>query len=60
MSDFNTQCFACGKEIDPQNTNRNIQFKLPVCDDCKSTNREKEAIEQLLDGMVEGFVYGCI
>jgi len=60
MADFNTQCFVCGKEIDPQNTERNIQFNLPVCDDCKGTDREKEAIEQLLDGMAEGFVCGCI
>jgi len=60
MLDFAKHCFACGKEIDPQTTEKNIQFNLPVCADCKGTNREKTAIDELLDGMAEGFVCGCI
>lgn len=60
MTDFSNRCFVCGKEIDQQNTEKNILFNLPVCDYCKGTDREKEAIEQLLDGMAEGFVCGCI
>lgn len=50
----------CGKIIDPQNTERNLQFNLPVCDECNGTDREKEAIDQLLEGMADGFVCGCI
>ena len=60
MTDFAKQCFACGKAIDPEVTEKNKQFNLPVCNECKGTNREKEAIAQLLDGMAEGFVCGCI
>lgn len=60
MTDFSSQCFVCGKIIDPQATERNIQFNLPVCDECKGTDREKAAVDELLDGMAEGFVCGCI
>lgn len=60
MTDFANHCFVCGKEIDLQNTEKNIQFNLPVCSECKGTDREKEAIAQLLEGMAEGFVCGCI
>ena len=60
MTDFLSQCFVCEKVIDPQNTEKNIQFNLSVCDDCKGTDREKDAIDQLLEGMADGFVCGCI
>lgn len=60
MNDFARRCFVCGKEIDPENTSKNMQFNLPVCDDCKGTDREKAAVDDLLDGMAEGFVCGCI
>lgn len=60
MNDFANQCFVCGKIVDPLLTPKNQQFNLPVCTECKGTDKEKEAIEQLLDGMAEGFVCGCI
>jgi NAD-dependent SIR2 family protein deacetylase len=60
MTDFARKCFVCGKNVDPETTDKNPQFNLPVCDNCKGTDREKEAIAQLLEGMAEGFVCGCI
>jgi len=60
MVDFINQCFVCGKEVDPLKSTKNMQFNLPVCDDCKDTDREKKATDELLDGMAEGFVCGCI
>lgn len=60
MAYFANRCFVCGKEVDPQIIEKNKQFNLPVCADCKGTDNEKKAIEDLLDGMAEGFVCGCI
>ena len=60
MADFINQCYVCGKIVDPLNAEKNIQFNLPVCDVCKGSNREAEAIDQLLEGMADGFVCGCI
>jgi hypothetical protein len=60
MTDFAKQCFVCGKAVDPEQTEKNKQFNLPVCSGCKGTDKEKEAIAQLLEGMAEGFVCGCI
>lgn len=60
MEDFARQCFVCGKAVDPGKADKNLQFNLPVCNDCKGTDREKEAIAELLEGMAEGFVCGCI
>jgi len=60
MSDFLNQCFVCGKKIDPQKTERNKQLNLPVCNDCKGTDREKRVISDHLESMAEDFVCGCI
>ncbi len=60
MTDFAQKCYVCGTKIDAERTEKNKQFNLPVCDECKDTDREKEAIAQLLEGMAEDFVCGCI
>ncbi len=60
MPDFTQQCFVCGKEVDPAQAKMNIQFNLPICEECPDTDREKMAIAELLDGMADGFVCGCI
>jgi ribosome-binding protein aMBF1 (putative translation factor) len=60
MTDFANRCFVCGTEVDPAIAKKNEQFNLPVCDKCDGTDREKEAIAGLLEGMAEGFVCGCI
>lgn len=60
MTDFANWCFVCGTEINPAISKMNAQFNLPVCPECEGTDREKEAIAELLEGMAEGFVCGCI
>lgn len=60
MNDFTKQCFVCGCEIDPGTATINRKVNLPVCDDCSGNDREKQAIAELLDGMADGFVCGCI
>ncbi|MBC8005006.1 MAG: hypothetical protein H7X84_06000 [Verrucomicrobia bacterium] len=60
MTDFQNHCFVCGKETDPQTTSKNIQLNLPVCNECKDTEEEKKALDELIEGMADGFVCGCI
>jgi len=60
MSEFINKCFVCGIEIDPKTTIRNKQLNLPVCDECNGTNNERKAVDELLEGMADGFVCGCI
>lgn len=60
MSDFTKQCFVCGCAIDRETAPINHQINLPVCDNCSGTEREKEAVAELLEGMADGFVCGCI
>jgi hypothetical protein len=60
MPDFSNHCFVCGREVDPQLTERNHQLNLPVCSDCAGTDAEKKAIDELNEGLAEGFVCGCI
>lgn len=60
MTDFFNRCFVCGKEINPETTKKNQQLNLPVCDDCSGTDEEKKAVNELTEGMADGFVCGCI
>jgi ribosome-binding protein aMBF1 (putative translation factor) len=60
ISDFSNHCFVCGREIDTQNTLKNVRLNLPVCTECNETEQEKRAVNELLEGMADGFVCGCI
>jgi hypothetical protein len=60
MSDFSKRCFVCCKEIDPDQMEKHKLLNLPVCTDCKGTDREKQAVDEHMEGMAEGFVCGCI
>lgn len=60
MNDFSSICFVCGQPVDPSDSLKNEELNLPVCRDCKGSEREKQAISELRDGMAEGFVCGCI
>lgn len=60
MTDFLTQCFVCGIEVDRDSTGKNKQLNLPVCDDCRDTEKELNAVQELNEGMADGFVCGCI
>jgi hypothetical protein len=60
MEKINNRCFVCKKEIDPATTERNINVNLPVCGNCKGTEREKETEAEYLDSLADGLVCGCI
>jgi len=60
MADLFNSCFVCGKENNLQTTKKNQQLNLPVCDDCSGTDEEKKAVNELTEGMADGFVCGCI
>ena len=60
MPNFLTQCFVCGIEIDPEIAKKNKQLNLPVCDDCRDTEKEKNVVKELNEGLADGFVCGCI
>lgn len=60
MADFLNCCFVCGKETNPETTKKNQQLNLPVCDDCSGTDEEKKAVNELTEGIADGFVCGCI
>ncbi len=57
--DFAKKCFVCGVTLE------NIEFKnqitnLPVCKNCKGSDKEKEKEKEALDSLADGFVCGCI
>lgn len=58
MEDHFKKCFVCGNN----SANLTIQksVNLPVCNQCIGTEAEKKAVEELLEGLAEGFVCGCI
>ena len=60
MTDFLHHCFVCGKPTDAQNEQKNKQINLPVCNECIGTAEEDKAVEDLTEGMADGFVCGCI
>ena len=60
MKGIFSKCFVCEKELEPQTSSKNEQVNLPVCDRCKGTKSEKLKEAELLDGMADGFVCGCI
>lgn len=59
MNDFSKRCFVCGREL-TELAEKNKVLNLPVCEDCKGTEREKQAVDEHLEGLAEGFVCGCI
>lgn len=60
MKDFQNHCFVCDAPVDAQKTAKNKALNLPVCENCKDTDQEKQAVDAMNDGMAEGFVCGCI
>jgi hypothetical protein len=60
MDDFKNRCFVCGRIVGPENLSKNKELNLPVCSDCKGSDREKEMVKELTTGLADGFVCGCI
>jgi len=59
MGDFNSKCFVCEEPVSAD-CSKNTSLNLPVCETCKGTEKEREAVQKLLEGMADGFVCGCI
>ena len=60
MTDFKNQCFVCCKTIDPTKCRKNKELNLPVCDACEGSDKEEEMVQNLTEGLADGFVCGCI
>ena len=54
------QCFVCDAGINDDNISYHKQVNMPVCNDCKGSDREQEKVKELLEGLADGFVCGCI
>ncbi|MGE5394468.1 MAG: hypothetical protein ACM3P1_06960 [Candidatus Saccharibacteria bacterium] len=60
MKDFQNHCFVCNSLVDVQKVHKNKELNLPVCENCKDTEQEKRAVADMIEGLAEGFVCGCI
>jgi hypothetical protein len=60
MNVFNKKCFVCQVEVTPENSVLNYKVNLPVCNNCKGTEKERETVVELLDSLADGLVCGCI
>lgn len=60
MDDFMKKCFVCSVKLHDKNYTINTAINLPVCNNCKGSTEEKRTIKQLINGMADGFVCGCI
>lgn len=56
----NKSCFVCGAMIKDKDIDYNKKTNLPVCPNCKGTDKEIKAELDALDSLSEGFVCGCI
>ncbi|OFY45585.1 MAG: hypothetical protein A2W90_21295 [Bacteroidetes bacterium GWF2_42_66] len=60
MSNFRNTCFVCNSEIQTGHFSVNPEINLPVCEHCRGSEEEKEAVRKLTEGLADGFVCGCI
>jgi len=56
---FIDKCFVCEEPV-TNDCFRNSTINLPVCKKCRGTENEQIAVQELLEGMADGFVCGCI
>jgi len=53
-------CFVCQASEEEKLLLIHPQVMLPVCLDCHNTDAEKQKVDELLEGLADGFVCGCI
>jgi len=53
-------CFVCDEPILSKDISYHQKVNLPVCDDCCGSERETAKVEELFEGLADGFVCGCI
>ena len=54
------KCFVCSEPVDNVSYELNKEVNMPVCNNCKGTEKEKEIVEEMLDSLADGLVCGCI
>jgi hypothetical protein len=54
------KCFVCDVSINDNDLSYHKQILLPVCPDCKNSEKEQQKAKELLEGLADGFVCGCI
>jgi hypothetical protein len=57
---INKKCFVCQNNVPTDNLELNQEVNLLVCSNCKGTPKEKQAVNELLESLADGFVCGCI
>jgi len=60
MKELNKKCFVCHNVVPSDKLELNTTVNLFICENCKGTPREKEAVAELLDSLADGLVCGCI
>jgi len=60
MPEPSVLCFVCGKPLLAKSISYHPKVNLPVCDACRGSEPEAVKVEELLEGLAEGFVCGCI
>ena len=60
MTEQPTLCFVCEQSVESLIIHYNTKINLPVCDTCHGTDQENYKINELLEGLAEGFICGCI
>ena len=60
MEGISTRCFVCQVDVTKENLQLNEDVNLPVCLNCKGTQKEKDTVAEFLDSLADGLVCGCI
>lgn len=53
-------CFVCGITIGEGGYTIHQDVMMPVCENCKGTEKEKEKAKEMLDSLADGLICGCI
>ncbi len=54
------KCFVCESSFKSADIKYHAQVNLPVCEGCSGTDVEANKVKELLEGLADGFVCGCI
>ncbi|MDG5800360.1 hypothetical protein QA597_08325 [Marinilabiliaceae bacterium ANBcel2] len=53
-------CFVCKNSVVKENSSINKITKLPVCNNCKDSDKEKSIEKKAVESLAEDFTCGCI
>lgn len=55
-----SKCFVCDELIQDADAEYNKKVNMPVCSHCSGSENENNKAKELLEGLADGFVCGCI